>query len=131
MKLELDRGLVHLNSPHSVLDTMNALEAAVRCRGLGVTARIDHRAAAADAGLTMRPTELLIFGNPKAGTPLMLASPLVAIDLPLKALSWQDAEGRVWLSFNSPQYIQERYGIPDVLVANISGIASICEEAVR
>jgi uncharacterized protein (DUF302 family) len=81
--------------------------------------------------MTMRPSELLIFGNPKAGTPLMLASPLAAIDLPLKALSWQDGNGRVWLSFNSPQYIQDRFAIPESVVANISGIVSICEEAVR
>jgi uncharacterized protein (DUF302 family) len=79
----------------------------------------------------MRPTKLLIFGNPKAGTPLMIASPSVAIDLPLKALVWEDGEGKVWLSYNSPDYLKERHRIPDELLQNIAGIGVICSEAVR
>jgi uncharacterized protein (DUF302 family) len=79
----------------------------------------------------MRATELLIFGNPKAGTPLMIASPTVAIDLPLKALAWDDADGTVWLSYNSSGYLAERHSIPSDLLQNIAGIGALCEEAVR
>jgi uncharacterized protein (DUF302 family) len=79
----------------------------------------------------MRATELLIFGNPKAGTPLMIASPTVAIDLPLKALAWEDADGKVWLSYNSSGYLAERHSIPSVLLQNIAGIRALCEQAVR
>ena len=131
MTLTRDHGLIHLNSPHSVMQTMNALEAVVRSRGLNVAARIDHSRDAASVGLKMRPTQLLIFGNPQAGTPLMLASPLVAIDLPLKALAWEDADGRVWLSYNSPHYLQVRHDLPDDLLGNIAGIGALCAEAVR
>jgi len=124
-------GLVHLSSSRSVYETMNLLESVVRSRDLSVAARIDHAGDAAKAGLVMPPAELLIFGNPKSGTPLMVVSPTVAIDLPLKALVWQDVDGRVWLSYNSPRYLQERHEIPEALLRNIEGIASICEEAVR
>jgi uncharacterized protein (DUF302 family) len=79
----------------------------------------------------MEPTKLLIFGNAKAGTPLMIASPSVAIDLPLKALVWQDNDANVWVSYNSPNYLQQRHGIPDNLMQNIAGIGPICAEAVR
>jgi uncharacterized protein (DUF302 family) len=83
------------------------------------------------AGLKMPPTKLLVFGNPKAGTPVMNAAPTAALDLPLKALVWQDAEGKVWLSYNSPEYLKQRHNIPDDLLKNISGIRAIAEEAVR
>ncbi len=82
-------------------------------------------------GLAMKPTKLVIFGNAKAGTPLMLAAPTLALDLPLKALVWEDAEGKVWVSYNTPQYLQERHGFPENLMANIAGIRMIVEEAVR
>jgi len=124
-------GLVHLSSSRSVSETMSVLEGVVRSRGLSVAARIDHAGDAPRAGLVMPPAELVIFGNPKSGTPLMIASPTVAIDLLLKALVWQDVDGRVWLSYNSPRYLQERHEIPEALLKNIEGIASICEEAVR
>ena len=125
-----NNGLVHLGSTRSVSETMNALESVVQGRGLSVLARIDHSGEAAKAGLTMPPTELLIFGSPISGTPLMLAIPTVAIDLPLKALVWQDSHGRVWLTYNSSQYLQERHDIPDQLLKNIAGIGCIAEEAV-
>jgi uncharacterized protein (DUF302 family) len=96
-----------------------------------ILARIDHSGDAAKAGLSMRPTQLLIFGNAKAGTPLMAASPTVAIDLPLKALAWQDADDKVWLSYNSPNYLKQRHALPDNLMQNIDGIGPICAEAVR
>ncbi len=126
-----DSGLLHLSSAHSVLETMGRLERIVLSKGLRIMARIDHSGDAAKVGLIMPPTELLIFGNPVSGTPLMVASPTLAIDLPLKALAWQDVEGRVWLSYNSPSYLQERHNIPGDLVKNIAGISSICEEAAR
>jgi uncharacterized protein (DUF302 family) len=131
MTVSPNEGLVHLSTSRSVFETMNILESVVRSRGLSVAARVDHAGDAVKAGLQMPPTELLIFGNPKAGTPLMIASPTVGIDLPLKALAWQDLDGRVWLSYNSPHYLQERHEIPETLLKNIEGIASICEEAVR
>ena len=125
-----DDGLVHLVSPRSVADTMSVLESVVLGRGLRIMARIDHAEDAAKVGLTMPATELLIFGNPVSGTPLIMASPTVAIDLPLKALVWQDIAGRVWLTYNSPAYLQKRHEFPEPLMKNISGITSICEEAV-
>jgi uncharacterized protein (DUF302 family) len=97
-----DDGLVHLSSPHTVLETLARLETIVQAKGLTILARIDHSGDAAKAGLTMQPTKLLIFGNAKAGTPLMVAAPSLAIDLPLKALVWEDDQGKVWLSYNSP-----------------------------
>jgi uncharacterized protein (DUF302 family) len=126
-----DNGMVHLSSVHSVAETMARLEALLKARGVAIFARIDHSGEAAKVGLEMRPTEVLIFGNPKAGTPLMVAAPTVAIDLPLKALVWEDAEGKVWLSYNSPEYLGRRHGIPEELLANIAGPRVILEEAVR
>ncbi|HXC94260.1 MAG TPA: DUF302 domain-containing protein [Edaphobacter sp.] len=126
-----NNGLVHLNSPYSVPETLARLESIVRAKGINIPALIDHSGDAERAGLEMPPTKLLIFGNPKSGTPLMIASPTVAIDLPLKALVWQDEKGKVWLSYNSPQYLKQRHNIPDDLLKNIAGISSICEEVVR
>lgn len=126
-----DNGMTHLSSSHSVLETLEKLETIVQEKGLTIVARIDHSGDAARVGLTMLPTKLLIFGNPKSGTPLMAASPSVAIDLPLKALIWQDADGKVWLSYNNPNYLKERHVIPDNLLQNIAGIGPICAEAVR
>jgi len=126
-----DNGLIHLSSPHTVMETLARLETIVQAKGLTILARIDHSGDAARVGLQMPPTKLLIFGNPKSGTPLMIASPSVAIDLPLKALVWQDDDGKVWLSYNSPNYMKERHAIPENLLQNIAGIGPICSEAVR
>jgi uncharacterized protein (DUF302 family) len=126
-----DNGLVHLSSIHSVVDTVARLEAILQTKGLPVLAQIDHSGDAAKAGLTMPPTKLIIFGNARSGTPLMISAPTIAIDLPLKALIWQDTSGKVWLSYNSPEYLKNRHGISDDLLKNISGISSICEGAVR
>jgi uncharacterized protein (DUF302 family) len=123
--------MIHLSSSHTVEETLARLETIVQAKGLTILARIDHSGDAAKAGLKMRPTKLLIFGNAKSGTPLMIASPSVAIDLPLKALIWQDGEGKVWLSYNSPNYLKERHAIPENLLQNIAGIGPICSEAVR
>ena len=126
-----DNGMVHLSSPRTVMETLTRLETIVQSKGLTILARIDHSGDAAKAGLQMQPTQLLIFGNAKSGTPLMIASPTVAIDLPLKALVWQDDAGKVWLSYNSPDYLKDRHGIPQNLMQNIAGIGPICSEAVR
>ena len=126
-----DNGVIHLSSPYSVSETLARLETIVQAKGLTILARIDHSGDAAKAGLTMQPTKLLIFGNAKLGTLLMIASPSVAIDLPLKALVWQDDDGKVWLSYNSPDYLKERHAIPEDLLQNIAGIGPICAEAVR
>src|ERR1700742_3009753 len=105
--------MVHLESPRSVPETLARLETVVRSKGLTILAQIDHSGDAAKAGLSMRPTQLLIFGNAKAGTPLMVASPSIAIDLPLKVLVWQDVSGKVWVSYNSPDYLRQRHRLPD------------------
>jgi uncharacterized protein (DUF302 family) len=124
-------GVVHLPSPYSVKNTLQRLESVIATKGLTIFARIDHSGEAAKVGLKMPPTELLIFGGPKSGTPLMIASPTLALDLPLKALVWQDVDGAAWLSYNSPEYLQQRHDIPEALIQNIASIRSICEEAVH
>lgn len=126
-----DNGIVHLQSPYSVPETLQRLEALVTAKGLTIFARVDHSGEAAKIGMQMQPTELLLFGSPKSGTPMMIASPTLAIDLPLKALAWQDVDGAVWLSYNSPEYLQQRHKIPESLLQNIAGIRSICEHVVR
>ena len=103
-------GLIDLKSPHNAKATMDRLEAQVKERGLNVFARIDHAGGAAKIGKTLRPTELLIFGNPQGGTPFMECAQTVGIDLPLKALVWDDAAGQTWLSYNDPAYLGQRHG---------------------
>src|SRR5690242_16416885 len=125
------QGVVTKASPRSVAETVDRLQAVVRARGLTVFALIDHSGEAERAGLAMPPTMLLVFGSPKAGTPLMLAFPLLALDLPLKALVWQDAAAHVWVSYDSPDYLAERYAIPQTLVGNIAGVGAIVEEAIQ
>ena len=105
-------GLVAVKSPYAAKDTMARLEDAVKQRGLNVFARIDHAAGAAKIGKTLRPTELLIFGNPQGGTPFMECEQTVGIDLPLKALVWEDASAQVWVGYNDPAYLAQRHGAP-------------------
>ena len=128
---QAEHGLARVASRYSVPETMGRLETLAKSRGLTIFARIDFSGDAQKVGLTMRPIQLLIFGNPKAGTPLMVASPSVAIDLPLKALAWEEADGKVWLSYNKPEYLKERHGVPADLLKNISGIGALVEEAVK
>jgi len=104
-------GLISTRSSHGAKETMDRLEAALRANGVTIFARIDHAAGAASVGEDLRPTELLIFGNPKGGTPLMQAQQTIGIDLPLKALVWQDAAGGVWLSYNDPAWLAQRHGL--------------------
>ena len=129
--METNNGLLHVASPHSVPETLNRLESVLQSHGLTVFARVNHSGEAQKVGLTMRPTQLLIFGSPKAGTPLMVARPSIAIDLPLKALAWEDADGKVWLSYNSPQYLKERHQLPEDLWKNIAGIGPLIHQAVE
>ena len=126
-----ENGLVHLRSPYSVAETLQRLESVLKARNLTVFARVDHSGEAEKVGLKMRPAQLVVFGSPKVGTPLMVASPTLAIDLPLKALVWEDTDGKVWLSYNGPEYLQRRHAIPDELVKNISGIGALLEMAVK
>jgi uncharacterized protein (DUF302 family) len=105
------QGLTTIPSSCGPQDTMSRLEAAVKARGMTVFARIDHAAGATGTGLSLRPTEVLIFGNAKAGTPLMQAVQTVGLDLPLKALVWQDASGKTWLSYNDPAWLAKRHGL--------------------
>jgi len=127
----MDGGIVNLTSRYSVPETLARLEAILKEKGITVFARVDHSGEAEKAGLKMRPTQLLIFGSPKGGTPLMVAAPSVAIDLPLKALAAQDEQGIVWLSYNSPEYLQQRHGIPQDLLKNIAGVGALIQKAVE
>jgi uncharacterized protein (DUF302 family) len=127
----IDNGVVHLSSPYPVPETLLRLESVLKAKGLAIFCRVDHSGEAQKAGLKMNPTQLLIFGSPKAGTPLMVASPTLAIDLPLKALVWEDAGGKVWVSYNSSEYLKQRHNIPDELVKNIGGIGPLLESVVK
>ena len=126
-----ENGMVHLASRRSVAETLAKLESILKAKGVMVFARVDHGGEAEKAGLKMRPTQVLIFGNPKGGTPVMVAAPTVAIDLPLKALAWEDADGKVWLSYNSAEYLKDRHSIPAELVKNLAAVTPLLEEAVK
>ncbi|MHB1186485.1 DUF302 domain-containing protein [Thiobacillus sp.] len=106
-------GLIAVKSPHSARDTMNRLEDIVKKRGLKVFVRVDHAAGAASVNMKLRPTEVLIFGNPQGGTPFMECAQSVGIDLPLKALVWEDASSQVWLGYNDPAWLARRHGVAD------------------
>lgn len=125
------RGIVTKPSGHSVDETVEKLTGILQAKGIRLFTLVDHSGEAAKVGLSLPPTKLVIFGNPLAGTPLMLAAPSVAIDLPLKILVWQDAQGKVWLSYNSPAYLQERHGFPQPLVQNIAGVEAVASAAAQ
>jgi uncharacterized protein (DUF302 family) len=122
-------GVVSRPSPVSVDDTLQRLERVIRDRGLTLFAHFDHSREAARAGLVMQPAHVLVFGNPKAGTPLMIASPLLALDLPLKVLVWQDHRGQVWVSYSEPKFVAQRYNIPPDLVRVIAAVQGIVDAA--
>jgi uncharacterized protein (DUF302 family) len=126
-----NHGLITLPSKHSVQDTLNRLETMLQEKGLTIFARIDHSGEAEKVGLKMLNTKLLIFGSPKAGTPLMQAAPTLAIDLPLKALIWEDAEGHTCLTYNDPAYLQQRHNFPPELLPNIAGVATLLQKALE
>ncbi|HWX70340.1 MAG TPA: DUF302 domain-containing protein [Steroidobacteraceae bacterium] len=127
----MDTGITRIGSPHSVPQTLERLESLLRERGITIFARIDFSGDAARAGLTMRPEQMLIFGNPKAGTPLMQSVPAAGLDLPLKALVWEDAAGHTQIAYNDPQYIIRRHGLDAALAANLAAVVPLIERATR
>jgi len=124
-----NRGIVARPSGHSVEQTVERLKNILQSKGITLFALVDHSGEAEKVGMKMRPTKLLVFGSPKAGTPLMLAAPSVAIDLPLKILIWEDDEGKAWLSYNSPEYLRERHDLPRELLANIAVVEALAAAA--
>ena len=124
-----NNGIIDRPSNHSVDQTVEKLRNILQSKGVTLFALIDHSGEAQKVGMTMPPTKLLIFGSPKAGTPLMLAAPSSAIDLPLKILVREDAQGKVWISYNSPAYVQQRHGLPAELLQNIAVIETLAAKA--
>ena len=126
-----EAGLVQVASRYSIDETVRRLETALTEKGLKVFAVIDHSGEAEKVGLKMLPTKVVIFGSPKAGTPLMIAAPSLAIDLPLKALVAEDDAGKVWVTYNSPEYLQQRHGFPTDLLKNLAGAGKLIEKTVE
>lgn|SRR5487761_1974758 len=124
-------GIISRASPRSVTETATRLEQTLTSKDLTLFALIDHHEEAELVGLTMQEAKLLIFGAPRAGTPLMVAAPLMALDLPLKALIWRDRHGQVWVSYASPAWLAQRHGIPTELAANIAGMESLIAAAIQ
>jgi uncharacterized protein (DUF302 family) len=124
-----NNGIIDKPSNHSVDETVEKLKGILQRKGVTLFAMVDHSGEAAKVGMKMRPTKLLIFGSPKAGTPLMLAAPRSAIDLPLKILVWEEAEGKVWVSYNSPAYLQQRHGFQAQLLQNIAVVETLATKA--
>jgi uncharacterized protein (DUF302 family) len=124
----MPHGLVTSQSRYSFSDTILKLESLLREKNIKLFAVIDHSGEAENAGLSMPPTRVFLFGNPKGGTPLMLAAPSAAIDLPLKILVAEDAQGKVWLTWNDPAYLQERHGFPKELIANIAAAGVLASQ---
>jgi uncharacterized protein (DUF302 family) len=122
-------GIVDIRSNHSVDATVEKLKSILEAKAVTLFALVDHSGEAAMVGMQMRPTKLLIFGSPKAGTPLMLAAPSVAIDLPLKILVWEDGIGQAWVSYNAPEFLRERHNVPAELMANIAVIETLASKA--
>jgi uncharacterized protein (DUF302 family) len=129
MEPAADMGIVNLVSNHSVDETVERLKSILRAKSVTLFAVIDHSGEAEKAGMKMPPTKLLIFGNPKSGTPLMLAAPSGALDLPLKILVWEDASQKVWISYNSLAYLSKRHGLPPELMSNIAAIEGLAAQA--
>jgi uncharacterized protein (DUF302 family)/uncharacterized membrane protein YidH (DUF202 family) len=129
MTLSNGNGIVAVASNHSLDQTVEKIKAILQAKGVMLFAVVDHSGEAAKVGMTMRPTKLLIFGNPKAGTPLMQAAPSIAIDLPLKILVAEDAGGKVWISYNSPEYLEKRHNLPAELLQNIAVVKTLAEKA--
>jgi len=129
MSVSEGEGFVTRACRHSLDDTLRRLEEMLQASGVTIFCIVDHSGEAQKVGLTMRPTKLLIFGHPKAGTPLMVASPSVAIDLPLKILLWEDSDGRAWLAYNAPSYLRDRHDFPVALLENISVVEGLAIRA--
>jgi uncharacterized protein (DUF302 family) len=127
--LDNSSGIADIPSNHSVDKTVDKLQEILKAKGVMLFALVDHSGEAEKAGMKMPPTKLLIFGSPRAGTPVMLAAPSIAIDLPLKILVREDAQGKVWVSYNSPEYLQQRHGVPQDLMQNIAVVAALAAKA--
>ena len=126
---ETGNGIVSQRSQHTVDETVERLRTLLAAKNVRLFALVDHSGEAEKAGLKMPPTRLLIFGSPVAGTPVMLAAPSIAIDLPLKILVWEDGDGQAWLSWNSPEYLQHRHGVPEALMKNIEVVEGLATKA--
>ncbi len=122
-------GIIDIESHHSVDETVERLREILSAKSVTLFALVDHSGEAAKAGMTMRPTKLLIFGSPKAGTPVMLAAPSIAIDLPLKILISEDADGKVWVSYNAPEFLRERHNVPAELMPNLAVVEALASKA--
>jgi len=129
MAPSISNGIIDTLSNHSVDETVEKLKGILQAKGIALFALVDHSGEAQKVGMKMPPTKLLIFGNPRGGTPLMLAAPTVAIDLPLKILVREDGQGKVWVSYNSPAYLQERHGFPPELLKNIVVVEALAAQA--
>jgi len=123
------KGIIDKPSNHSVDQTVDRLKTILQFKGVTLFALVDHSGEAEKVGMKMRPTKLLIFGSPKAGTPLMLAAPSIAMDLPLKILVWEDGQGRVWISYNSSEYLRDRHSLPAELLPNIAVVEALVAKA--
>jgi uncharacterized protein (DUF302 family) len=129
--MQKEEGIVKIPSRRSVDETVDKLKTILQSRGVTLFALVDHSGEAERVGMKMPPTRLLIFGNPKGGTPLMLAAPSAAIDLPLKILVAEDTQGKVWISYNSAEYLKERHGLPPDLVPNIAVVQALAAMAAQ
>ena len=127
--MQKEQGIIKIPSHRPVDETVDKLKAILKSKGVTLFALVDHSGEAEQVGMTMPPTKLLIFGNPRAGTPLMLASPSAALDLPLKILVAEDSERKVWISYNSPEYLKERHGLAENLLPNIAVVQALAAAA--
>ena len=127
--MQREEGIVKIPSHHSVDETVDKLKTILKSKGVTLFALVDHSGEAEKVGIKMSPTKLLIFGNPKSGTPLMLAAPSAALDLPLKILVAEDSQGKVWISYNSREYLKERHGLPENLLPNIAVVQALAAAA--
>ena len=126
-----DAGIIAKPSPYSVAETIDRVESAAKAKGILIVARVDHGGAAEKVGMSLGPTQLLLLGNPKGGTPLMAAVPSIAIDLPMKVLAWQDADGKVWVGYNDPQYLKQRHGLTDEQAKPLGALGGLIDSALQ
>jgi uncharacterized protein (DUF302 family) len=126
-----NHGIISVPSLYTVDESLDRIESAARSKGMIIFLRLDQRREAEKVGLILRPTQILLFGNPKAGTVLMNASETVAIDLPLKVLAWEDAKSKVWVSYNSPDFLRERHQLSEDLLKLVAGVKDLVSEAIR
>ncbi|MGL5833703.1 MAG: DUF302 domain-containing protein [Waterburya sp.] len=127
--MKANNGIISHPSQYSVLETIDRLVGVLQAKDIHIFARIDQQAEAEKVGMSLRPIQLLLFGNPKAGTPLMVAEPTIALDLPLKVIAWEADDGKVWLSYNDPNYLKQRFSLDDELVKNIAVIEPLIHQA--